>query len=135
MKSEGPTQIRLKIKSADQLAAYKEAEDKLKLVPLKRLTMHKVNVLMCEQLLDVNLKDRLVADRVFALERVDKKDTEAVAKATGARIVGQLSELAEEDLGAADELYIDQIHLRENNHHSRLRGNNFYAKGNNAPVD
>jgi chaperonin GroEL (HSP60 family) len=129
MKGEGPTQIRLNIKSADQLAAYKEAENKLKLEPLKKLALHKVNVLLCEQLLDANLKDRLVADGVFAMEKVDKKDTEAVAKATGARIVGQLSELAEEDLGAADELHIDQIGLEKTVTIQGCGGNTFMLRG------
>jgi len=129
MKGEGPTRIRLNIKSADQLTAYKEAESRLKLDSLKRLAELKVNVLICEQLFDVNLKDRLVADRVFALERVDKKDTEAVARATRARIVGQLSELSQEDLGVAEELYTDQIELEKTVTLQGCKGTTFMLRG------
>lgn len=109
MKGEGPTPIRLNIKNADQLAAYKETETRLKLEPLKKLVELKANVLLCEQLLEANLKDYLVAQGIFALDRVDKKDTEAVSEATGARIVGKLSQLSEGDLGVADELCAEQI--------------------------
>ncbi len=129
MKGEGPTPIRLNLKSADQLAAYKQAESRLKLEPLKRLAELKVNVLLCEQLLEAELKDRLVADGVFALERVDKKDTEAVAKATGATVVGQLTELSEEDLGFADEVFTDQIGLEKTVTIQGCNGSTFLLRG------
>ncbi len=64
----------------------------------------KANVLLCEQPIDESLKDKLLINGIFALEKVDKKDTQAVAKATGAKIVGKLNDLTEEDLGIADEL-------------------------------
>ena len=49
-------------------------------------------------------KKNCVAQGIFALENVDKKDTLAVSKATGAKIVGNLNELTEEDIGFADAL-------------------------------
>lgn len=71
----------------------------------------------------------MVADGVFALERVDRKDTEAVAKATGARIVGQLSELSEEDVGVADEVFTDQIGLEKTVTIQGCNGTTFMLRG------
>jgi chaperonin GroEL (HSP60 family) len=129
MKGEGPTPIRLNIKNADQLGAYKETESRLRLEPLKKLVELKVNVLLCEQLLEANLKDNLVAQGIFALERVDKKDNEAVSRATGARTVGQLSQLSVEDLGVADEVFTGQIGMEKTVTFQGCNGPTFMLRG------
>jgi len=84
MKSEGPTQIKLSIQTADQMRKYKEAEERLRSEALNKIIELKANVLLCEQPIDESLKDKLLFKGIFALEKVDKKDTQAVAKATGA---------------------------------------------------
>jgi chaperonin GroEL (HSP60 family) len=58
-------------------------------------------VLICEQPLNDLQKEKLFTNGIFALESVDKKDSLAISKATGARIVGNVSELTEEDIGTA----------------------------------
>ena len=90
LRGEGSTPMSLNIKSVEQMAQYKETENRLKEAPLDWLQKFKVNVLLCEQPLDDGVKGKLVSLGVFALEKVDKKDTEAIAQATGAKIVGQL---------------------------------------------
>ena len=108
MRGEGPSQIKLNMQTADQMRKYKEAEDKLRSEALDKMIELKTNVLLCEQPIDESLKDKMIAHGIFALEKVDKKDTESVAKATGAKIVGNSSSLTEEDLGIADQLYTDK---------------------------
>jgi chaperonin GroEL (HSP60 family) len=71
----------------------------------------------------------LLANGVFALENVDKKDTLAVANATGAKIVGQLSELNEEDLGFADELNTDRTDLEKTVTIHGCKGATFLLRG------
>ncbi len=99
MKNEGPPQIKLNIQTADQMRKYKETEDRLRSEALDKMIKLKANVLLCEQPIDESLKDKLLFNGIFALERVDKKDTQAVAKATGAKIVAKLKDITEEDLG------------------------------------
>jgi len=72
-----------------------------------------VNVLLCEQSLDELQKERLFTQGIFALENVDKKDTLAVSKDTGAKIVGNLSELSEDDIGFAESLTTGSIELEK----------------------
>lgn len=113
MRGEGPTPLSLNVKSAAQLSGYNEATNGLKLKALDKLIELKPNVLICEQPLEELLKYKLLSNGVFALEKVDKKDSEAVANATGARIVGQIDELSEADLGFADELFTGQVGLEK----------------------
>ena len=76
MKGDGPTQIKLSVQNAGQMRKYKEAEDKIKAESFDKMIKLKVNVLLCEQPIDDTLKGKLLLHGIFALERVDKKDTE-----------------------------------------------------------
>ena len=129
MRGQGPNPIKLNIKTADQIEKYREAENKLKTAALERLIDLKANVLLCEQPLEASLKDKLVANGIFALETVGKKDTQAVATATGAKSVGQLRDLSEEDLGSAEELYTGQIELEKTVTIQGCRGATFLLRG------
>jgi chaperonin GroEL (HSP60 family) len=113
MKGEGPIHINLNVKTADQLAKYKETEDRIRVDSLDKIIELKANVLLCEQPLNDKLKEKLVKNGIFALECVDRKDSQAVAKATGAKIVAKLDEILEEDLGLAKELYTGKIELEK----------------------
>ena len=129
MKGQGPAHINLNVKDAEQLAKYKETENKLRLEALDRLIELKANVLLCEQPLDEHLKSKLQAHGIFALERVDKKDTQAVAKATGAKLVGQLKDLSEEDLGIAQELFTGRMELEKTVTIQGCNGATFLLRG------
>jgi chaperonin GroEL (HSP60 family) len=130
MPREGPIHFNLNIKNADQMRQYKKAEDKLKADSLAKLIELKANVLLCEQPIDETLKDKLLDHGIFALEKVDKKDALAVAKATRAKNVGQLGELTEEDLGSADGLYTDTLELEKTVTFYGCKGATFLLRGN-----
>jgi chaperonin GroEL (HSP60 family) len=89
----------------------------------------KANVLLCEQPIDESLKDKLLLNGIFALERVDKKDTQAVAEATGAKIVAKLNDITEEELGIADELYTGRIELEKTVTFQGCAGATFMLRG------
>lgn len=129
MRREGPPQIKLSIQSADQMRKFKETETKLRTEALEKMIALKANVLLCEQPLDQSVKDKLFLQGIFALESVDIKDSQAVAKATGAKIVGQLRELTEEDLGVAEELYTGKIELEKTVTIQGCKGATFLLRG------
>lgn len=129
MKGEGPTQIKLNIQSADQMRKYKDAEINLRAKALDKMIELKANVLLCEQPIDESLKDKLLFNEIFAVERVDTKDTQAIAKATDAKIVGKLEDLTEEDLGKADELYTGRIELEKTVTFQGCKGATFMLRG------
>ncbi len=130
MRGEGPTPIVLNITSADQISKYKQTENRLKTQHIKKLTDLKINVLLCEQPLDDQQKSLLVSQGVFALENVDKKDAQAVSKATGATIVGNIAELTAEDVGVSEELSTDHIELEKTVTLQGCRGATFLLRGN-----
>ena len=129
MKNEGPPQIRLNIQTADQMRKYKETEDRVRSEALDRIIKLKANVLICEQPIDESLKDKLVVNGVFALEKVDKKDARAVAKATGAKIVAKLDDITQEDLGIAEELYTSRVELEKTVTFQGCKGATFVLRG------
>lgn len=113
MKNEGPPQIKLNIQTANQIRKFKEAEERIRSEALDKMIKLKANVLLCEQPIDESLKGKLLLNGIFALENVDKKDTQLVAKATGAKIVAKLKDIAEEDIGIAHELYTSRVELEK----------------------
>ena len=128
-RGQGPVPIKLNLKNALEIERYKETEQRLKLQDLNRLFELEANVLLCEQPLEACVKDKLASNGVFALETVNKKDTEAAAKATGARSVGQLRELMEEDLGVAKELHTEQLGLEKTVTVQGCKGATFLLRG------
>jgi chaperonin GroEL (HSP60 family) len=130
MPGQGPYHINLNIKEPQQMQQYNEIIHKIKAEPIKKLTQFNVNVLLCEQPIEENIKDNLFAKGIFALESVDKKDTEVVAKATGAKIVGSLTELNEDDIGTAEELTTGTLELEKTVTFSGCQGSTFMLRGN-----
>jgi chaperonin GroEL (HSP60 family) len=129
MKGEGPVHIHLNIKTPQQIQGYIETDNKLKTQHIEKLAKLKVNVLLCEQPLEAIQKDKLVAEGIFALEGVDKKDTLAVSRATGAKTVASLNELNEEDIGYADALSTGKIELENTVTIDGCRGATFMLRG------
>lgn len=130
MRGEGPSEIKLNIKSADQISRYREVEKKLRTQFMQKLDEQKINVLLCEQPIEEEQKTLLLSNGIFALERVEKKDSQAVAKATGAKIVGNLKELTNQEVGLAQELFVDKIELEKTVTFKSCKGATFLLRGN-----
>jgi chaperonin GroEL (HSP60 family) len=130
MRGEGATPIMLNVQNAKQMGEYKEEENELKTKCIEKLADLKVNVLLCEQPIEEMQKDKLFDHGIFALERIDKKDSQAIAKATGAQIVGSLKELLEQDIGTADELWSERVELEKLTTIQGCKGATFLLRGN-----
>jgi chaperonin GroEL (HSP60 family) len=130
MRGDGPIPIVLNVNSPNHLREYRETEIKLKTQGIEKLAQLKVNCLLCEQPIEEYQKTLLLSRGIFALERVDKKDTQAVAKATDAHIVGTIKELTNEDIGYADELYTGKIELEKTTTIQGCKAATFLLRGN-----
>jgi chaperonin GroEL (HSP60 family) len=111
MPREGPIPIRLNVKSADQLRQYREQEVNLKTRGMQQLSDLNVNVLLCQQPIEDYQKSLLVNMGIFALECISQEDLTAIANASGAKVIADLKELTEGDIGFADQLITDKIEL------------------------
>ncbi len=129
MLGQGSEHIHLNIKTPQQIREFKETEYRLKTQPVEMLVQQKVNVLLCEQPLDDFQKEKLFSLGIFALENVDKKDTFAVSRATGAKIVGNLSDLTEEDIGLAENLSSSSVELEKMVTIEGCKGATFMLRG------
>jgi archaeal chaperonin len=129
MKGEGPVHIQLNVKAPSQIGEYKQTEYRLQTQPIEKLTQLRVNVLLSEQPLDASQKQKLFEKGIFALESVDKKDTQAVLIATGAKRVDKLNNLTEKDIGFADTLSTGKIEHEKTVTIEGCRGATFMLRG------
>ncbi|MFA5333628.1 MAG: thermosome subunit alpha [Candidatus Nanoarchaeia archaeon] len=97
--TESDTQIR--ITSPDQLQAFLEREEKSLKEMVENVSKIQANVIFCEKGIDDSIQYMLAKKGLFAARRVKRSDMEKLAKATGAKIVNDLTEVSAADLGFA----------------------------------
>lgn len=99
---KGPeTEAKIQITAPEQLQAFIDQEDKILRNMVEKIKKTGANVLLCQKGIDDIAQYYLAKAGVFAARRIKKSDMELIAKATGAKIVSNLNELTQEDLGKA----------------------------------
>ena len=98
---ETETDAEIRITSPDQLQAFLEQEQKMLKEMVEKIAKVKANVVICQKGIDDMAQHFLAKRGILAVRRVKKSDMEALAKATGGRIVTNLDDLTENDLGYA----------------------------------
>jgi thermosome len=97
--TENDTQIR--ITSPEQLQAFLEREEKTLKDMVENVSKIQANVIFCEKGIDDSIQYMLAKKGIFAARRVKRSDMEKMAKATGAKIINNIKEISQEDLGFA----------------------------------
>ncbi len=98
---ETETDAEIRITSPDQMQAFIEQEQKMLKDMVEKVVASGATVLICQKGIDDIAQHYLAKKKVMACRRVKKSDMEALAKATGGRIVSNLEDLSPEDLGYA----------------------------------
>ena len=98
-KTEFDAEIR--ITDPNQLKAFIDEEERMLREMVEKIKASGANVLFCQKGIDDLAQHYLAKEGIFAVRRVKKSDMEKLAKATGATIVTNISELSEKDLGYA----------------------------------
>ncbi len=124
MPHNGPFHMKFAVEKPSDLEGYKGEENHRKAEALGRLSDLGVNVLFSQQPIDSFSKGTLAKAGILAFESVDRADLVLISKATGAKLVGPLSELHEKDVGSAERLETDKIGLEET---ATLTGCNHFA--------
>ncbi|MCR4368933.1 MAG: TCP-1/cpn60 chaperonin family protein [archaeon] len=95
------TDTKVQISDADQLQAFLDQEEAM----LKRMVASVknagANVVICQKGIDDIAQHYLAKEGILAVRRVKKSDMDALAKATGARVVFRINDLSSSDLGKA----------------------------------
>lgn len=98
---ETETDAEIRITSPEQMQAFIEQEQKMLKGMVEKVVASGANVVLCQKGIDDVAQHFLAKKGILACRRVKKSDMEALAKATGGRIVTSLDDLSPEDLGYA----------------------------------
>jgi archaeal chaperonin len=97
------TEIETKIQITDpaQLQAFLQQEESMLRGMVDKVVQSGATVLLCQKGIDDLAQHYLAKKGIYAVRRVKKSDMEKLARATGATIVTNLSDLSKQDLGFA----------------------------------
>ena len=95
------TDTKIQITAPEQLQAFMDQEDRMLRDMIEKIKEAGANVVFCQKGIDDVAQYYLAKHGIFAIRRVKKSDMELLSKATGAKIVTNLNELSEADLGKA----------------------------------
>ncbi len=102
---KGPeTDTKININTPEQLQGFLEQDDKILKGMVEKIKKAGANVVVCQKGIDDIAQYYLTKEGIYAVRRVSKSDIEKLARATGARIVSNLNELTQKELGKAAEV-------------------------------
>jgi archaeal chaperonin len=92
---------RIQINDPTQLQAFLDEEEGMIKKMADKVKKSGANVLVCQKGIDDIAQHYLAKDGIYSVRRAKKSDMEKLAKATGAKIIGNLDSLTSKDLGYA----------------------------------
>lgn len=95
-------ETKISISSPEQLRGFLAQEELEIKEMVEKVKLSGANVLFCQKGLDDFAQYLLAKEKIYACRRVAKSDMEKISKATGGKIVSNLSELNAFELGNAD---------------------------------
>ncbi len=105
------TEFDAEIRISDPLSiqAFLDQEEKMIKEMVEKIAATGANVLICQKGIDDLAQHFLAKKGIMAVRRVKKSDMEKLARATGARIISNLEDLTEKDLGEAGLVRAEKI--------------------------
>ncbi|MCK4634564.1 MAG: thermosome subunit, partial [Candidatus Aenigmarchaeota archaeon] len=98
---EMETDAKINITSPEQLEAFLEQEEKMIKDMVDNIDKSGANIVFCQKGIDDSAQHLLAKKGIAAVRRVKKSDMEALGRATGAKIITNLDDLAKDSLGYA----------------------------------
>ncbi len=98
---ETETDAEIRITSPDQLQAFLDQEEGMLKKMVDTIVKSGANVLFCQKGIDDVAQHYLARKGIIAARRCKKSDMEALAKATGAKVVTSVEDLSSKELGSA----------------------------------
>ena len=106
---ETETDAEIRITSPDQMQAFIDQEQRMLKIMVDKIAKSGANVVLCQKGIDDLAQHYMAKANITAARRVKKSDIEALAKATGGRVVTNLDDLSESDLGFAKKVSEQKI--------------------------
>jgi thermosome len=98
---EPETDAQIRITSPEQMQAFLDQEQRMLKSMVEKIIRVNANVVLCQKGIDDVAQHYLAKKGVLACRRVKQSDMEKLAKATGGKIISNLDDLTQEDLGFA----------------------------------
>ncbi len=95
------TDAQIQITTPEQLQGFLEQEDKILKEMAEKVASSNCNVLFCQKGIDDMAQHYLSKKGIMAVRRIKKSDMQKLARATGGKIIMNLNDLDEGDLGFA----------------------------------
>jgi thermosome len=98
---EPETDAQIRITSPEQMQAFLDQEQRMLKNMVEKIARVNANVVLCQKGIDDVAQHYLAKKGILACRRVKQSDMEKLAKATGGKIISNLDDLTQEDLGFA----------------------------------
>ena len=95
------TDTKIQINTPDQLQGFLDQEEKILKNMADKVIKSKANVVICQKGIDDIAQHYLAKANIYATRRVKKSDMDKLARATNGKVVSNLNDLSENDLGNA----------------------------------
>nr|WP_321496485.1 thermosome subunit alpha [uncultured Methanolobus sp.] len=92
----------ISITSPEMLQSFLDQEEKMIKDLVDKVTSSGANVVFCQKGIDDMAQHYLAKAGVFAIRRVKKSDMQKLARATGAKLITNVDEITDADMGKAD---------------------------------
>jgi len=91
----------IRINDPAQMKAFLDEETKMMKDMVEKIKAAKANVVLCQKGIDDTTQHFLAKEGILAVRRIKKSDIDKLARATGGKVVTNLDDLRESDLGSA----------------------------------
>jgi len=100
--SKTETDAKINISNPQQMKSFLDEENRMLKTMVDKVIGSGANVILCQKGIDDMAQHYLAKAGIMAVRRIKESDLTKLSKATGARIVTNLDDLLEKDLGAAE---------------------------------
>ena len=102
-------EAKINISTPNQIKSFMEEENQILKEMVEKIKKIGANVVLCQKGIDDIVQHYLAKAGILAVRRIKESDMAKLSKATGARVVGNIDDLTEKDLGDAQNVEEKQI--------------------------
>ncbi|MBI5146180.1 MAG: TCP-1/cpn60 chaperonin family protein [Thaumarchaeota archaeon] len=102
-------EAKINISSPNQIKSFMDEENQILKEMVDKIKSTGANVVLCQKGIDDIVQHYLAKAGILAVRRIKESDMDKLSKATGGRVVGNITDLTEKDLGLAQNVEEKQI--------------------------
>jgi thermosome len=100
---------KINISAPNQIKSFMDEENQILKEMVDKIKSTGANVVLCQKGIDDIVQHYLAKAGILAVRRIKESDMDKLSKATGGRVVGNITDLTEKDLGLAQNVEEKQI--------------------------